>query len=309
MSGASGWMSRLKEGLRRSSDRLRTPLVGLFKKTSLSAETFETLEEILLQSDMGVAVSAELTQRVQKDRWPAGENNSEAVLHFLSQALVDRLKPFEGDLAPLPEAKPWVCVLVGVNGSGKTTTAGKLAARWGQQHKQVGLVAGDTFRAAAREQLEIWANRTSAHLYGGPPGCDSAALAFESVQDARRKGLDCLFIDTAGRLHNKTHLMEELAKLSRVLKKHDPALPHCTLLVLDATVGQNAVTQVELFQKAIPLSGLIVTKLDGSAKGGILLDLTHRFQLPLYGVGVGEGLEDLQRFDAQAFASALLGFN
>lgn len=306
MNQTSGWITRLRQGLAKSSDRLRTPLVALFKRPKIDAATLEALEEILLQSDMGVRIASELTERFSKEHWKEGVEGAR-VLEFLGHEITQRLQPFEAGLSPDLSHTPWVCLLVGVNGSGKTTTAGKLAAQWTRQNLKVGLVAGDTFRAAATEQLEVWSTRSGAHFYAGAYGRDSASLAFESFQDAQKKGVDVLLIDTAGRLHNKAHLMDELSKMVRVLRKQDPALPHATLLVLDATTGQNAISQVELFQKAAPLSGLILTKLDGSAKGGILLDLTQQFSLPIQGIGVGEHIEDLQPFSAAAFSQALLG--
>jgi fused signal recognition particle receptor len=305
-------MAQLKAGLRRSADRLGTPVRSLFKRSALpTPETFEALEELLIQSDMGVEVAAGLVAELKDRKWSSEKGLEEdlgvAALTALQQLIAQRLLPFQKPLVPVKMPQPWVCLMVGVNGSGKTTTAGKLASQWRGQGYGMALVAGDTFRAAAVEQLKVWAQRSDVPLYAGPPGCDSGALAFDSLRDATAKAQDILLIDTAGRLHNKAHLMDELSKVVRVLKKQDPQAPHCTVLVLDGTVGQNALSQVALFQKALPLSGLIVTKLDGTAKGGILLQLTHTFQLPIYALGVGEGVEDLQPFDAQAFAAGLVG--
>jgi fused signal recognition particle receptor len=304
MNKKEGWIQRLKAGLRQSSDRLRTPLVNLLKKSKLTPEVLEQMEEIFLQADLGVSLATELTEKLAKQRFDP-EKGPEEILNFLAGEVEARLLPFEKPLVPDLQKKPWVCLLVGVNGSGKTTTAGKLAAQWRREGFSVRLVAGDTFRAAATQQLEVWAERAGVPLHKAETGCDSAGLVFSAFQEAEKQKEDILLVDTAGRLQNKGPLMEELSKMVRVLQKKDPSAPHSCILVLEASVGQNALNQVALFQKAAPLSGLIVTKLDGTAKGGIVLDLTHRFPFPLQAIGVGETIEDLQSFRASHFASAL----
>ncbi len=300
------WFQRLKSGLRQSSGRLQQPLKTLLKNTKLTPEILEAMEEILIQSDAGVTFSLEVTQKISKMRFDS-ENMYKQVSAFLANLIEEKLLPFQGNLIPSPQKKPWVVLLVGVNGSGKTTTTGKLACHWRAAGLKVGIVACDTFRAAAVQQLQIWAERANAPFYKAPPGRDSAALAFESFQKARQENLDVLLIDTAGRLQNKSHLMDELTKIVRTLNKQDATLPHSCLLVLDATTGQNAMSQARLFSQAVPLSGFIVTKLDGTAKGGILLNLTEEFRLPIPLVGVGEDVDDLQPFNAHDFAQALMG--
>lgn len=296
---------RLKEGLRKSTARFGAPLVDLLTKEKLTPEDVETLEDLLIQADLGVPLALELTRILSQKRF----HSEESPLDFLSDVLTDRLKAYEVPLVPEGSARPWVMVLLGVNGSGKTTTAGKLAAHWAGQGKRVGLVAGDTFRAAATAQLQVWADRAGAHLYQGSPGADSAALAFDALKDAKAQALDLLIIDTAGRLQNKAPLMAELSKIIRVLGREDPSVPQSCLLVLDATTGQNALSQAKVFGEAVPLTGVIVTKLDGTAKGGILFDVADTLGKPIPWIGVGEALEDLQPFEARPFACALLGRN
>jgi fused signal recognition particle receptor len=301
-----GLFARLSSGLSRTASALSDSLSGVFTKKRLDAETIAALEEALVRADVGTALAAKLTAEVAKGRFD--KQISEAAVRALlagaiAKVLAPAAKPFVIDRTK----KPFVVLVAGVNGTGKTTTIGKLAARLhGEGHKVV-LAAGDTFRAAAIEQLRIWGERAHAGVIAREPGADAAGLAYDALQKARADGADVLLIDTAGRLQNKAGLMAELEKIARVLKKQDETAPHAALLVLDATTGQNVLSQVEAFHAALPLSGLIMTKLDGTAKGGILVALADRFGLPIHYVGVGEGLGDLQPFDAAAFARALTG--
>ena len=309
MTAPTSWISRLKSGLKRSSDTLVVPLKSLFQGRRLDAQTLENLEDLLLSADLGVAFTAHILKELSHTR--LGKEISEAEIRaLLAQEIHKILAPLAQPLVPMVPAgasKPFVCLMVGVNGSGKTTTTGKLAHLWTQTGHKVMLVAADTFRAGAVEQLDIWSQRSGAAFKKGPPGCDSAALAFEALQASQIQGQDIVLIDTAGRLQNRKDLMAELQKIVRVLQKQDPSAPHACLLVVDATVGQNALSQVALFREVAPLSGLILTKLDGTAKGGVLLPLADKFGLPIPYIGVGEGISDLLPFDAEAFATSLVG--
>jgi len=302
----TGLLARLKNGLAKSNTSLGGSLSGLFTKKKLDAETVAALEEALIRADMGVAEARRLAALVAKNRYDSEISDGE-VRAILAREIALVLKPLEQPLVPDGGKKPFVILVAGVNGTGKTTTIGKLARRMSGEGRKVVVAAGDTFRAAAIEQLGIWAKRAGAEFVAGKPGGDAAGLAFEALDKARSGNADILLIDTAGRLSNKTDLMAELEKIARVLKKRDPSAPHAVLLVLDATTGQNALNQVEAFKAKVPLSGLIMTKLDGTAKGGILVALAARFGLPVHFIGVGEGEADLQPFDAQAFAQALMG--
>ena len=302
----TGLLARLKNGLAKSNASLAGSLTGLFTKKKLDAETVAALEEALIRADMGVAEARRLAALVAKNRYDSEISDAE-VRAILAREIALVLKPLEQPLVPPGGKKPFVILVAGVNGTGKTTTIGKLARRMRGEGRKVVVAAGDTFRAAAIEQLGIWAKRAGAEFVAGKPGGDAAGLAFEALEKARSGDADILLIDTAGRLSNKTDLMAELEKIARVLKKRDPSAPHAVLLVLDATTGQNALNQVEAFKAKVPLSGLIMTKLDGTAKGGILVALAARFGLPVHFIGVGEGEADLQPFDAQAFAQALMG--
>ena len=303
----SGWFQRLKQGIRKSSENLGSQVNTLLHHRKLDVATLESLEDILLQADLGVATSGKVIESLRQQRFPSPVD-PEVVQGFLAEQLYQRLLPCEKPLLPeKPQGKPWVLLMVGVNGSGKTTTLGKVASLWKGEGYKVRLVAGDTFRAAATQQLDIWAKRADIPLQQASQGADAAALLFEAYETACKQNEDLLLVDTAGRLQNKTGLMEELGKLVRVLKKQAPDAPHACILVLDGTVGQNVFSQVELFQKTVPLTGLIVTKLDGTAKGGALVGLAEAFRLPFYGIGVGESLEDFQPFHAKAFAYALMG--
>lgn len=299
------WLQRLKQGLKRSSTKLTEGISGIFTKRRLDDAAIEELEELLVSADLGIATATRLTASLRRQRFGSDITGPE-IRALLAQEIATQLAPFAKPLELNPALKPHVVLVVGVNGSGKTTTIGKLAQRFRAEGKTVMMAAGDTFRAAAVEQLQIWAQRTGAVAVTRPHGADAAGLAFDAVVQARAAGTDLLLIDTAGRLQNKTDLMNELGKIVRVLRKQDPELPHSTLLVLDATVGQNAHAQVEIFKSVAPLTGLVMTKLDGSAKGGVLVALADKFQLPITAIGVGEGADDLRGFSAEDFANALM---
>jgi fused signal recognition particle receptor len=302
----TGLFARLKKGLAKSSAGLGGSLTGIFTKRKLDAETVAELEEALIRADMGVSESKRLAAAVAKNRYDSEISGAE-VRAILAGEIASVLKPLQKPLLIDETRKPFVILVAGVNGTGKTTTIGKLARRLARDGKKVVLAAGDTFRAAAIEQLGVWAHRAGAGFVAGKAGGDAAGLAFEALEKAQREKADVLLIDTAGRLSNKSALMAELEKIARVLKKRDPSAPHAVLLVLDATTGQNAIQQVEAFKAAVPLTGLIMTKLDGTAKGGILVALAGRAGLPVHFIGVGEGEADLQAFEAEPFAQALIG--
>jgi len=298
-------LARLKAGLRRSSASLAEGIAAAIARRQLDQATLDELEEVLIQADLGPKVAARLVGELAKGRF-AKEISAEEIRATLAESIAAILAPVARSLAPGGE-KPFVVLVVGVNGTGKTTTIGKLAQRFRAAGHAVVLVAGDTFRAAAIEQLQIWGRRAGVPVIAQGVGADAAALAFDALKLAREKQADVLLIDTAGRLHNKAHLMAELGKVSRVLKKIDPRAPHSTLLVLDATTGQNALAQVRAFREMADISGLIMTKLDGTARGGVLVALAAAEGVPVYFVGVGEKIEDLQPFSATAFARALTG--
>lgn len=282
--------------------------VGLFKRTPrriLDDDMLEQLEELLISSDMGVDIAVRITANLAEGRF--GKKLSTADMKFaLAQEIVRVMEPVARPL-PIYEKTPQVILVVGVNGSGKTTTIGKLASQFKKSGKSVMIAAGDTFRAAAVEQLKVWGERAGVPVLTAPQGSDPASLAFDAMKKAEADGTDLLMIDTAGRLQNRTDLMEELSKIVRVIQKKDPSAPHNTLLVLDATTGQNTVNQVEVFQKLADVSGLIMTKLDGTAKGGVLVSLADKFALPIHAIGVGEQIDDLDAFDPKDFAEALTG--
>lgn len=300
------WWRRLTEGLSRTSSALATGISDLFTKRKLDAGTLEDLEDILIQADLGIATSARIAKAVGEGRYDK-QIEPEEVKVILAREVESILTPVAIPLAIDATKKPFVILMVGVNGSGKTTTIGKLAAKFRAEGKSVMLAAGDTFRAAAIEQLKVWGQRTGAEVVSGQQGADAAGLAFEALQKAKADGTDVLLIDTAGRLQNKTGLMDELAKVVRVIRKLDPEAPHVALLVLDATVGQNAISQVEAFQETAGVTGLVMTKLDGTARGGILVALAAKFGLPVHFIGVGESVEDLEPFSARDFARAVAG--
>ena len=303
---AGGWFGRLKAGLTRSSAKLGEGITGIFTKRKLDDAALEALEELLISADLGVATAAKLTAHLAETRFDK-EVAPEEVRRALADDIARILEPVAAPLVVEAARKPHVVLVVGVNGSGKTTTIAKLASLYKAQGLKVLLAAGDTFRAAAIDQLKIWGERSGCAVVAGAPGADAAGLAYEALETARREACDLLLIDTAGRLHNKADLMAELQKIIRVLKKLDPAAPHDTLLVLDATIGQNAHAQVETFKALAGITGLALTKLDGSARGGVLVALAERFALPVHAVGVGEGLDDLRPFAARDFANSLLG--
>jgi len=300
----ASWWQRLKGGLARSSQALTENVSAIFTKRKLDDAALEELEDALIQADMGVEMAQTLAARLKKDRFGKDVTDVE-VKEALAGYIAETLSPVAAPLVP-EGAAPFVVLVAGVNGTGKTTTIGKLAALWAGEGRRVGIAACDTFRAAAVEQLEIWADRAGARFFKTETGADAAGLAYDALASAKRDGLDVLMIDTAGRLHNKSALMDELKKINRVLKKQDAAAPHASLLVLDATTGQNAHRQVEIFKQAVDVTGLVVTKLDGSARGGVVVALADAFHLPVHAVGVGEGIEDLRPFEAKGFARALL---
>jgi fused signal recognition particle receptor len=301
-----GWFARLRAGLNRSSSRLKDNIAAILTKRRLDAEALEQLEEALITADLGVEAAADLVADLGRTRF-GKEVTDQEVRGALAGSIAAILEPAARPLQLDPAHRPHVILVCGVNGTGKTTTIGKLAHQFRSGGEKVVLAAGDTFRAAAIEQLEIWGERAGCAVVKRPPGADAAGLAFDALRQAQADGADVLLIDTAGRLHNKAALMDELAKVVRVLKKLDPAAPHDVLLVLDATTGQNARTQVETFSSMVPITGLVVTKLDGTAKGGVVVALARQFGLPVVALGVGEGIDDLRPFEARAFAEALLG--
>ncbi len=304
--GRKGWFARLRSGLARSSAKLSDGIGGIFARRRLDDETLGELEELLIAADMGTGIAEEVTQRLRRTRFNqevAPEEVRAALAEEVAKslALVDR--PFRLD----PALKPNVILVIGVNGSGKTTTIGKLAKQYRDAGLSVMIAAGDTFRAAAVEQLKIWGARAGAPVMARETGADAAGLAYDAFAEAKRQGADVLLIDTAGRLHNKANLMAELQKIVRVLKKMDPKAPHAVLLVLDATVGQNAHAQAETFRDMIGVTGIVMTKLDGTARGGVLVSLAEKYGIPVHYIGVGESADDLRPFEAQSFARSLVG--
>ncbi len=299
-----GWFSRLKSGLTKTSSKLSEGITGLFTKRRLDIDTLDDLEDLLIQADLGVETAARITTTLSQGRFAKGIT-PEDVRTVLAEEVERVLTPVAKPLVIDGSRKPHVVLVVGVNGAGKTTTIGKLAQQFGRSGKSVMMAAGDTFRAAAIDQLKIWGDRTGAPVVSRNVGADSAGLAFDALNSAREAGSDVLLIDTAGRLQNKAALMDELEKVVRVLRKIDPSAPHSVLLVLDATTGQNALNQVEVFQDRAGVTGLVMTKLDGSARGGILVAISARFGLPVHAIGVGETAEDLQPFDPKEFARAI----
>lgn len=301
-----GWLGRLRRGLSRSSDKLTGGITGLFTKRRLDDEALEDLEELLIGADLGVGTAMRITEVLAKTRFNQ-EVTADEVRGFVADEVATLLQPVAQTITIHEAHKPHVILVCGVNGSGKTTTIAKLAHLFKSVGLEVVLAAGDTFRAAAIEQLQIWGQRAGCEVIARATGADAASLAYDAYAQARSQRADILLIDTAGRLHNKSDLMAELQKIERVLKKLDPAAPHDCVLVLDATVGQNAHAQVEVFREMVNVTGLVVTKVDGSAKGGVVVALAEKFALPVYAVGVGEGMEDMRAFEARAFARSLLG--
>ena len=306
---AGGFFSRLKAGLSRSTARLTENLTGLFRKRRLDEEALEELEETLIAADLGLPAAQRIVAGFRRTRFgkEVGEDEVKAALaEEIAEILAPVAQPFEPDWG----TKPYVVLVVGVNGTGKTTTIAKLAQNFRADGRRVMMAAGDTFRAAAVEQLQIWGERTGSTVVApAKEGADAAGLAHEALQRARAEGADILLIDTAGRLHNKAGLMEELRKVVRVLRKLDEGVPHAVLLVLDATTGQNAVQQCKVFREMVDVTGLVVTKLDGSAKGGVVVALAEEFGLPVHAVGVGETAADLRPFAARDYARSLVGLS
>lgn len=301
-----GWLNRLTSGLRRTSSALNQNLGELFSGArKLDRATLDELEELLIATDIGVSTAAQLTRTLAEGRFDQ-EITGDEVRAALAAQIAEILSPVAEPLAINPSHRPHTVLVCGVNGSGKTTTVGKLAQLYRDQGLSVMLAAADTFRAAAVEQLRIWGERTGAPVVARETGADAAGLVFDAIEEARRQNADLLLIDTAGRLQNKTELMDELKKVIRVAKKLDETAPQSTLLVLDATVGQNAHSQVETFRGMVDVTGLVVTKLDGSAKAGVVVALAERFGLPVHAIGVGEQADDLRPFDATSFARALV---
>jgi len=306
--GRKGWLGRLAHGLKRSSSRLGSGIAGILGGRHLDKATLGELEDLLIAADLGPATAAKLTAELGRERLGKEVDEIE-VRETLAGAIARMLEPVARPLALDPAKKPFVVLVVGVNGSGKTTTLGKLAHLYRQEGRKVLIAACDTFRAAAIEQLKIWGERSGVPVIARESGADPAGLAFDALARARAEGTDLLLIDTAGRLHNRADLMAELAKIVRVLRKLDPQAPEECLLVLDATVGQNAHLQVETFRALTNVTGLALTKLDGTAKGGVVVALAERFGLPVRAIGVGEGIDDLRPFEAEAFARSLLGLS
>ena len=297
---------KLKTGLFKSSEMISQGVKKILVNKKLDIQTLNDLEELLIMADLGPSAAEKLTAELANEKFDKNIKPEE-VKTFLAKKIEETLVDVAKPLILNNSKTPSVVLVVGVNGTGKTTTIGKLAHQYSSEGKKIMIAACDTFRAAAVEQLQIWAERSNAEFVKSSQGCDSAGLAYEALEKAKSKKIDVLFIDTAGRVQNRTELMEELAKIIRVIRKLDPESPHHCLLTLDATTGQNAVSQVEIFKEIAEISGLIVTKLDGSAKGGILLSLAEKFSIPVHAVGVGEKIEDLQSFEAQEFAKSLMG--
>ncbi|RMF10561.1 MAG: signal recognition particle-docking protein FtsY [Alphaproteobacteria bacterium] len=303
-----GWFSRLRSGLKKTKTALAEGITGIFTKARLDDDTIEDLEDLLITADLGMEMATRVTAALRESRYHKTITPAE-VQAVLADEVARVLAPHARPLEINPQHKPHVILMVGVNGTGKTTTIGKLACQFRDQGKRVMLAAGDTFRAAAIEQLQVWGDRVGVPVVSSKVGADAAGLAFDALKRAREEGADVLMIDTAGRLQNKQGLMDELAKVIRVLRKQDETAPHDVLLVLDATTGQNAISQAEVFREVANVTGLIMTKLDGTAKGGVLVALANRFALPIHAIGVGEGVEDLRPFKADDFARALVGLD
>ena len=303
-----GWFQRLRSGLSRSSTRLSEGINAIFLRRRLDDAALAELEELLIASDMGPGVAGEVVDALRRTRFDQ-EVAPEEVRAALADEVVRLIQPVMKPLRLDPAQKPFVILVVGVNGSGKTTTIGKLARQYRDAGQSVILAAGDTFRAAAVEQLEIWGERAGVPVVTRPPGSDAAGLAYDALERAQRERADILLIDTAGRLQNKADLMAELQKIVRVVKKLDPAAPHAVLLVLDATVGQNAHAQAEIFRQMVGVTGIVMTKLDGTAKGGVLVSLAEKYGIPIHAIGIGEGIDDLRPFEAGDYARSLVGLD
>lgn len=302
------FLEKLGFGLKKSSAKISSGLKDIFNQKKIDAASLEELEEVLLSADLGVSATAHIIARLSEQKIAKNSDTAD-VRQLLQRQIEEILQPCEQSLDFSTSAKPYVVLMIGVNGAGKTTTIGKLAAKLKAGGKQVSLIAADTFRAAAVEQLEAWAGKNDVRVFKGPAGCDSAGLCYDGLNAAIKAGDDVVFIDTAGRLQNKSGLMDELKKIIKVMQKIRPDAPNSVLLTIDATTGQNAVAQVETFRQIVGVNGLIVTKLDGSAKGGIVVAIAQEQKLPIYYIGVGEQTEDLDVFKAKDYAKNLLGIN
>jgi fused signal recognition particle receptor len=302
----AGWFSRLKQGLGKTSAKLSDGITGIFTKQKLGAATLDDLEDLLIEADLGIDTAESIIAALRKGRYEK-DISADDVRAVLKREVERVLAPVARPLVVDAAHRPHVILVVGVNGTGKTTTIGKLAAQFRTAGKKVMLAAADTFRAAAIDQLGIWGERTGASVVSGAAGSDAAGLVYDALARSREESVDVLLVDTAGRLQNKEGLMEELAKIVRVLRKLDPSAPHSVLLVLDATTGQNALSQVDVFRERAGVTGLVMTKLDGTARGGILVAISAKHSIPVHAIGVGEGVDDLQPFDAGGFAQAIAG--
>jgi len=298
-----GWFQKLKDGLSKTSSNITEGVTKIFTHQKLDAQVLEELEELLISSDLGVDTAASIITDLSKDKFDK-EISTDEINKYLSDKISELIKPAEKEFTP--KNTPHVVLMCGVNGNGKTTTIGKIASKYKVDGKKVLLVACDTFRAAAIEQLQVWADRVGTTLIKGELNSDPASVAYRGVEQAIKGGYDIVLIDTAGRLHNKSNLMDELSKINKVIKKVLPDAPHDTILTLDATTGQNAVMQVQTFKEIVDVSGLVITKLDGTAKGGILVSIVKKFKLPIYYIGIGEGIDDLNKFSAKEFSKALV---
>ena len=309
---ALNWFKKLKSGLSKSASKVEGAIASITGKKTIDQETIDNIEDQLILADLGIEVAARITKKIKDQKFELNKNKEIEkldIVQTLASEIEQILLPCEKNLFENVSSKPHVLFLAGVNGSGKTTTAGKIAEQFRIQNKTVVLAASDTFRAAAVEQLKTWGKRVGAQVVSGENGGDSAAVAFKALQLAKNEGIDIVIIDTAGRLQNKKDLMEELTKTCRVLSKLDKDAPHQKVVVLDGTVGQNAHSQLKSFHEAIGLTGIIITKLDGSAKGGVVVSLAESYKIPIHAVGVGEGLDDLQTFKASSFSMALAGLD
>jgi fused signal recognition particle receptor len=306
------WFKKLKSGLSKSASKVDNAISSITGKKTVDKEELDNIEDQLILADLGVEVASRITKRIKEQKFELNEKKEITKLDIsetLASEIEKILLPCESNIFDKFKSKPHVILLAGVNGSGKTTTAGKIAEKFRLDNKTVVLAAADTFRAAAVAQLETWADRTGAKIVSGLDGGDSAAVAYKAVEKAKNENIDIVIIDTAGRLQNKKDLMEELTKTCRVVSKLDPDAPHQKIVVLDGTVGQNAHSQLKIFNDSIGLTGMIITKLDGSAKGGVVVSLAEKFKIPIHAVGVGEGLDDLQDFKAVSFSRALAGLD
>ena len=300
------WYDRMRAGFQQTSDRLGDNLTGLFTKAVLDEQSLDEIEEALVASDLGPSTAAKVRERLAEERFERGVTEP-AVRAVVAQELEKILRPVAEPLEIDAFPRPQVILVVGVNGSGKTTTIAKLAHLFQEQDYSVLLAAGDTFRAAAIEQLRIWADRAGVPVIAGPEGSDSSAIVYDGVKKATAEGIDVLIVDTAGRLQNKKHLMDELSKIRRVLGRLNPAAPHDVVLVLDATTGQNALSQIEVFKEVAGVTGLVMTKLDGTARGGVMVAAADKYGLPIHAIGIGEGMDDLRPFDPAEVAHAIAG--